>query len=805
MQDRQEWIDDIDEAQKYIEALQASQSIVWKHVQILSNFLTKVEAWEIAWLSSEDAEFLPLKEKLDRKIIELENLKGDRTLLSHVQDNALEDVGIEAYKEVIDTSIENREKWEFFSRLESVTIESLQEGEANSIITEFGEVYISQWQAELAEQIRFETPDAKTQGFIEKIAQIQSIFEMESSSKNGERSGEVIEFYNKIKDIEEPLTLESAKGIVEEFGFWLIRSWIDEKQEFLQSDPQFSNHIAWHIQQAKEILRLADNRDFEDMQELVTMKREDFFTRYDHTQRLRYVTREAIDPTSLEVDTEMEFQFHFLWELNTDLERLSAGDVLPDTVEAVTKGDKTYTRRGPLGDFVEDTSDGSLWARLTLLDGETLTIKTLRTDDALSSIYAGIDETLQESGLNGAELDVARQALNTWQDIPPAEVTQALVEYARSWGNIEKELNNMFDVFGVIAESLWENSLVGKLLKGFIDMLSSSDLLADEGEWWLGTHSFEWFWNYGPVWDQLASFLITHRPVYNGQPYYCGQNVWEALNHFGIEGLPQSGRHGHKWADICRSRPNQFQKWEWRAEDAPAWAVISYHKNTWWSQERQEHGHVEIALGNGQFYFGQINNHPGGSNTSPQPWEYEIYISIAKKVDGSDRDLWFADAEGINTDSLHPHRKAIVDAALTSYNQRDICDAEHCTDWVDKIYARAVLNSVHNKPQKFNSVSEVSPTGSGDTWLRPGDEGYAGNDVINTLEPGDHIMVDHGPNYGRWRTHSAIILEAPVDGIARVVSYPNHGRPPQIERYDLTWQGRWGARPEKILRVHSAV
>jgi hypothetical protein len=64
-------------------------------------------------------------------------------------------------------------------------------------------------------------------------------------------------------------------------------------------------------------------------------------------------------------------------------------------------------------------------------------------------------------------------------------------------------------------------------------------------------------------------------------------------------------------------------------------------------------------------------------------------------------------------------------------------------------------------------------------------------------------MVDHGPWYGRWRTHSVIALETPQNGILQVVSYPNWGRPPVIELYDLTWQWRSWARPEKAMRIHS--
>lgn len=48
-------------------------------------------------------------------------------------------------------------------------------------------------------------------------------------------------------------------------------------------------------------------------------------------------------------------------------------------------------------------------------------------------------------------------------------------------------------------------------------------------------------------------------------------------------------------------------------------------------------------------------------------------------------------------------------------------------------------------------------------------------------------MLDK-PSNGRYNTghsHSVIAIEKPVDGMAKVVSYPNGGKQPVVETYDL--------------------
>lgn len=148
-----------------------------------------------------------------------------------------------------------------------------------------------------------------------------------------------------------------------------------------------------------------------------------------------------------------------------------------------------------------------------------------------------------------------------------------------------------------------------------------------------------------------------------------------------------------------------------------------------------------------------------------------------------------ANLDGISAESLQAlpeNRRKVVGTALEAQARGDILGAAHCTDWVDKIYQREIGKSVYSAAKLFDGdVYDVGASGR-DTGLRVRE--YADAGVISQVQPGDHIMVDHGPGFGQGRTHSVIALESPNDGILRVVSYPNGGRPPRIELYDLTGQ-----------------
>lgn len=137
---------------------------------------------------------------------------------------------------------------------------------------------------------------------------------------------------------------------------------------------------------------------------------------------------------------------------------------------------------------------------------------------------------------------------------------------------------------------------------------------------------------YGPVWHELASWIHQRGyPVFEWQPNYCGKNVGECMNAFGYQWLPNSGRNGADWKTICEQRPNQFKKIDCRPENAPAGALISYARNSGGSAARQASGHIEIALGEGRwYYYGAVASQPGGSQKPPREGSYSIFMPTSK-------------------------------------------------------------------------------------------------------------------------------------------------------------------------------
>lgn len=144
--------------------------------------------------------------------------------------------------------------------------------------------------------------------------------------------------------------------------------------------------------------------------------------------------------------------------------------------------------------------------------------------------------------------------------------------------------------------------------------------------------SAEMLEQYGSTGHELASWIQQRwYPVFEWQPNYCWRNVGECFNAFGYQWLPNHGRNGADWKTICEQRPNQFKKIDCRPEDAPAWALISYARNSGGSKARQASGHVEIALWEGRgYYYGAVASQPGGSQKPPHPWSYTIFMPTSK-------------------------------------------------------------------------------------------------------------------------------------------------------------------------------
>ncbi len=146
--------------------------------------------------------------------------------------------------------------------------------------------------------------------------------------------------------------------------------------------------------------------------------------------------------------------------------------------------------------------------------------------------------------------------------------------------------------------------------------------------------------------------------------------------------------------------------------------------------------------------------------------------------------------------NLAGNAKGVVSASLDACRRWDIMGALHCTDWVDKIYKKTTWSSVYNAPIRFNGVRSIN-RGTG-----IGVGSYASEGQIAGIVAGQHLIVDKpsNGNYGVGRTHSVITLWSPVNGLVKVVSYPNNKIPPKVETYDLYGKGR-GNKDGKVLRI----
>ena len=174
-------------------------------------------------------------------------------------------------------------------------------------------------------------------------------------------------------------------------------------------------------------------------------------------------------------------------------------------------------------------------------------------------------------------------------------------------------------------------------------------------------------------------------------------------------------------------------------------------------------------------------------------WDFKNNLSA---VIWSRKDETIKNPTMADLDKIWWSAKKIIGLALKLEKNWDIFWAKHCTDWIDKIFKAELWISVYDTPQKFNWIKSISWW----TWL--GVSEYASKSIISTIEPWDHIIVDKPRKwqYGVWRTHSVLALSQPVNGLIKVVSYPNGWKPPIIEKYDLEWRGR-GDKNGKPIRI----
>lgn len=139
-----------------------------------------------------------------------------------------------------------------------------------------------------------------------------------------------------------------------------------------------------------------------------------------------------------------------------------------------------------------------------------------------------------------------------------------------------------------------------------------------------------------------------------------------------------------------------------------------------------------------------------------------------------------------------PANQRIESVAMNAKRQGDIMWAEHCTDWVDRVYLKAVWKRVYDVNTYFDGIATIA------RWTWYGGT-YAPENAIKNINTGMHIIVDKPP-YQNWQTHSVIALWKVNDWLVTVVSYPNKKIPPRVEVYDLLARGRWD-KDWRVLRI----
>jgi hypothetical protein len=126
----------------------------------------------------------------------------------------------------------------------------------------------------------------------------------------------------------------------------------------------------------------------------------------------------------------------------------------------------------------------------------------------------------------------------------------------------------------------------------------------------------------------------------------------------------------------------------------------------------------------------------------------------------------------------------ILDTAQQAYNNRDTLLAKHCTDWVDKIFKRAIGRSVYECHTVFSSVRKQWGKYYPKNWYLPPEK-------IWMIKPWDYLMLMIGDGK-RLHTHWVIVTEVNQSAwTVTTLSYPNrsHGdNSPHFVTYKLTWK-----------------
>ncbi len=179
-----------------------------------------------------------------------------------------------------------------------------------------------------------------------------------------------------------------------------------------------------------------------------------------------------------------------------------------------------------------------------------------------------------------------------------------------------------------------------------------------------------------------------------------------------------------------------------------------------------------------------------------RPGDIELEMQNRWKIaENIDNQFRFVNNPELASIAEWPANQAILGLALEAQRNWDVLWAAHCTDWINLIYLKTVGKRVYDTRLYYNGTQEI------EKWTKIGWI-PASNHQLWMIRPWMHILVDKPKSneYNQWRTHSFIALSAPIDGIIKVISYPNDGIPPKIEMYDLYAGWRWD-KDGKVLRI----
>lgn len=603
--DLSEPIDTLDKAKTHIDALQAEEGIRGTELKVILSFLEKIAAGKIEGLSKDDPEFKELYEKSQLKIAKYADISRDAGQVAQIMKPNISADGKVTIPE--SPEIEGQQQDDHIARFELQNVEN----------------YV----------------DAKILERGERNAEIENRATEEKNKRRTEFEAEYV------KLSEEP-TQEQLKVLAESFGAKGLHDWIED----LEDTPE----DATQKEKLQKLLASLDSREFTDIPNISEIEAREFIWKVKQEDRLAYFTSNGELAKDIQTGQSLEMTFTYEWISNSQLETLTAGQILPDTVQTVKVEGKEYHRRGLLGEFYTKAEDGTLSERLFIRESESIEIGTVRTADEVKQARDDIVKQTESSPENTRDLQIASlerwlweldsstiqalEGLIPWigEEGRPAAVESRITDIAESVGNTTaldlewlKSDGLLWAILAMLIEFMqWSKDSNGNSIWGLAGNSSLADIAGAIG---LTPEQQEQF---GETGTQLSMWLAkSGYPAFNGQPNYCGQNVGMALNAFGIKGLPDGWRHGYRWAEICASRPSQFKKVtkECTPQTAPAWAIISYDKGTGWSDARQQYGHVEIACGNNTwYYFGKKANNPGWSNPGFKRGSYEIYVPIKK-------------------------------------------------------------------------------------------------------------------------------------------------------------------------------